>query len=325
MPNQPTSDPTRADRSMEERSSADQPQPGRPLVSVITAVYNCEAFLGEAIAGVLAQSYPQWEYWLVNDGSEDGTTEIARRAADAHPRRVHYLEHPGFQNRGACSSRNLALAHARGKYIAVLDADDFWLPNKLAEQVALAQRYPQAGLICGHSEYWLDWSGDAKDAGRNYVPPLAPGDRLYEPPELLRISYPLGPYGAPCPSSMLIDRELLGRIGGFDERFDRCQAYEDQALLAKLYLAAPVYVSKLCLDRYRVHPGSCCSVAERTGRLADARRVYFDWLREYLLAKNVTDDAIWRAWQRESLCYRRPVLHFLKRAAQAMKRWLRLG
>jgi glycosyltransferase involved in cell wall biosynthesis len=293
---------------------------GQPLVSVLTAVYNGEAFLAEAIAGVLAQSYPHWEYWLVNDGSTDGTAAIALRAAAANPERIHYLEHPGFANRGICSSRNLALSHARGEYIAILDADDLWLPHKLAEQVALARQYPQAGLIHGESEYWRDWSGDPKDSGKNHVPPVAPGDRLYPPPELMTVAYPLGPFGAPCPSSMLIRRELLLRLGGFEERFNRHQAYEDQALLAKLYLAAPVYVARRCWDRYRIHPNSCCAAAERGGELPEARRFYFEWLREYLAANHVADEAIWRAWRRETLCYRRPALHFLKRAGRRLKR-----
>lgn len=299
--------------------------PDQPLISVITTVYNGEAFLAEAIASVVAQSYPHWEYWLVNDGSTDGSTAIAREAAGADPERIHYLEHPGFANLGACSSRNLALARARGRYVAILDADDVWLPDKLAEQIALARKFPQAGLIYGNSEYWLDWSGDPKDAGKNHVPPLAPGDRLYQPTELTKIAYPLGPYGAPCPSSMLIDCELLRRLGGFEERFNRHQVYEDQVFLTRLHWAAPVYVSSRCLDRYRVHPNSCCAIAERTGKLSQSRRLYFEWLREFLVSENVTDPSIWQAWQRETFCHRHPVLHFLRRAAGRIQRSFRLA
>ncbi len=207
--------------------------------------------------------------------------------------------------------------------MAILDADDLWFPNKLAEQVALALQFPQAGLIYGCSEYWLDWSGHAEDAGKNHVPALAPGERLYQPPELTRIAYPLGAFGAPCPSDMLIDRELLCRIGGFEESFNRHQAFEDQVFLSKLYLAAPVYVSSRCWDRYRIHPDSCCAVAERSGKIAEARRNYFEWLRNYLVSQNVSDEIIWRAWRRETLCYRRPVLYFFTRAARRLGRALR--
>jgi glycosyltransferase involved in cell wall biosynthesis len=299
--------------------------PDQPLVSVITAVYNGEKFLAEAIAGVLAQTYDHWEYWLVNDGSSDGTTAIARQAAAGNPDRIHYLEHPGFQNRGLCASRNLALANARGKYIAILDADDLWFPHKLAEQVALAQQFPQAALIYGRSEYWLDWSGDPEDMGTNHIPELAPGDRLYQPPELMKITYPLGQLGSPPPSDMLIDREMFCKLGGFEEPFDRYQAtFEDQAFLAKIYLSSPVYVASRCWDRYRIHPDSLGAVGLRTGQLDVARRIYFDWLRDYLLSHNVSDPAIWDGWRRQTLCYRHPALFFFQRVARRLKRTLRL-
>jgi glycosyltransferase involved in cell wall biosynthesis len=292
-----------------------------PLVSVITAVYNCEAFLSEAIASVLAQTYTNWEYLLINDGSTDNTTAIACELADANPDRIHYLEHPGFANRGPCSSRNLGVAHARGQYIALLDADDVWLPNKLAEQLAIARRFPQAGLIHGLSEYWFDWTGNAEHAGRNSLPPLAPGDRLYNPPELLSLAFPLGPHGAPCPSDLLIASNVLREIGGFVEVLDR-NTYEDQALLAKLYLTAPVYVSSRCWDRYRIHPNSSCAVAERTGQAAKDRRLYFGWLRDYLIAQKIHDHGIWRAWRRETLRYRHPLLHLIQRAVRGIRRRL---
>ena len=295
----------------------------QPLISIITAVFNGEAFLPEAIASVLAQSYSNWEYWIVNDGSTDGTAGSALQAAAMHPDRIHYLQHPDGRNHGGCTSRNLALFQARGRYIAILDSDDAWLPHKLDEQVALALDYPEAGFIHGRSEYWYDWSGDPKDSGKNEVPPFAPGDRLYHPPELLRTSCPLGDCAPPCPSDMLINRELFCRLGGFETAFDRHFAFEDQAFLVKLYLATPAYVSSRVWDRYRVHGKSCCVEAERTGQIEQTRRVYYDWLREYLLARNVTDADLWRRWSLRTRCYRYPTLYRLLDKARRMKRAIR--
>jgi len=292
-----------------------------PLVSVLTAVYNGERFLPETIAGVVAQSYPHWEYWIVNDGSTDNTAAILKRAAAEHPGRILIVEHPGGVNRGLGASRNLALAHARGRYVALLDADDLWLPNKLAEQVALARQFPHAGLLYGRSEYWRDWSGDPQDAGKNETPPLVAGDRLYEPPKLMRLHIRHHPERVPCPSALLIDRELLCRLGGMEEAFDAQQAlFEDHALLAKLYLAAPVYVSSQCWDRYRIHPDSICAAAERSGALPAARRYYLEWLRGYLRSQNVTDQPIWDGWRRASLFYRHPAMHWVARAARRLRR-----
>ncbi len=294
-----------------------------PFVSILTAVFNGEAFLSETIAAVLAQDDSSWEYWIVNDGSNDATSNIAREAAAAHPDRIHYLEHPGCCNRGLCASRNLALTHSRGKYIAILDADDVWHPTKLTEQIVLARQFPHAGLIYGRSEYWHSWSGDPQDAAKDYVPTLAPGDRLYQPPDLLALTYPLGPFGAPCPSDLLIDRELLCSLGGFEESFDRVQSnYEDIAFLTKLYLAAPVYVSNRCWDRYRIHTDSMWATGERTGAAARGRRAYFRWAQNYLLSHNVSDQEIWRLWHRQTFRYRYPVLHLFARAGRRLRRTL---
>jgi glycosyltransferase involved in cell wall biosynthesis len=295
--------------------------PDQPLVSILTAVYNGEAFLAETIAAVLAQNYSDWEFWIVNDGSIDATAAIALQATTAHPDRIHYLEHPGRCNRGLCASRNLALANARGKFLAILDGDDVWLPFKLTEQVALAQQFPEAGLIYGRSEYWYSWSGDPADEAKNHVPALVPGERLYEPPDLLAFNHPFGPFGAPCPSDLLIDRELFCSLGGFEESFDRLQShYEDIAFLTKLYLATPVYVSNCCWDRYRIHPNSIWATGERTGAAVQGRRAYFQWAQNYLLSQDVSSEEIWQLWCDQTFRYRHPVLYFFTRAGRRLRR-----
>jgi glycosyltransferase involved in cell wall biosynthesis len=85
---------------------------------------------------------------LVDDGSTDASTKIARRYAEQYPERVRYLEHDGHQNRGMSASRNLGIRHAKGKYIGFLDADDVWLPEKLAEQTTILSLYPDAAMVC---------------------------------------------------------------------------------------------------------------------------------------------------------------------------------
>jgi len=294
----------------------------QPLVSVITAVYNGERFLAETVAAVAAQDYPNWEYWIVNDGSRDRTAEILREASIANPAHIHVLEHEGGINRGLCRSRNLALASASGEYVAIVDADDVWQPTKLSEQVSIARKYPEAGLIYGRSEYWHSWSSD-REQMKDHTPPLAPGDRLYHPPDLLNLSYPFGPHGAPCPSDLLIRKDLLVSLGGFEESFDRVQShYEDIALLTKLYLAAPVYVSNRCWDRYRIHADSIWATGERTGAAARGRRVYFDWAKSYFTSQRITAEEIWRSWRNQTMRYRHPFLYFFIRAGRRLRRGL---
>jgi teichuronic acid biosynthesis glycosyltransferase TuaG len=107
-----------------------------PLVSVITAAYNAEAFIGATIASVKAQSLTDWEMLVADDASTDRTTAIVAAAAADDPRiRLVRLE----KNGGVARARNTALAAARGRFIAFLDSDDLWLPQKLQRQVAFMQ------------------------------------------------------------------------------------------------------------------------------------------------------------------------------------------
>jgi glycosyltransferase involved in cell wall biosynthesis len=178
-----------------------------PLVSIVTTFLNAERFLQEAIESVLTQTYDDWELLLVDDGSTDRSTQIALRHADQYPEKVRYLEHADHQNRGTSASRNLGIRESQGRYIAFLDADDVWLPNKLAEQVAILEAEPEAAMVYGLSQYWRSWTGHPEDAHRDTTPPLgiAPGT-LVRPPTLLTRSLE-ATARAPCPSDLLERRQ----------------------------------------------------------------------------------------------------------------------
>jgi glycosyltransferase involved in cell wall biosynthesis len=104
-----------------------------PLVSIITPVYNAAPWLLEMLASVRAQTLTDWEQILVDDGSSDSSVAIAEAAAQQDPR-FRLIRTP--RNMGPSSARNLAIEAARGRFIAFLDADDLWLPEKLARSVA---------------------------------------------------------------------------------------------------------------------------------------------------------------------------------------------
>src|SRR5262249_36292098 len=143
--------------------------PIKPLVSIIIPFLNAEKFLQETIESVFTQTYTNWEILLVDDGSIDSSTSIAQRYAEQSPSEVRYLEHANHQNQGVCASRNLGVSKARGKYIALLDADDVWLPHKLEQQVAILESQPEAGMVYGASQYWYGWTGVIEDAQRDFV------------------------------------------------------------------------------------------------------------------------------------------------------------
>ena len=100
------------------------------LVSVIMPSYNCGAFVAESIRSVLAQTYPYWELLFIDDGSTDDTSEIVGAFRD---NRIRCFRNE--KNDGAARSRNRALREAKGRWIAFLDADDLWEPNKLEKQI----------------------------------------------------------------------------------------------------------------------------------------------------------------------------------------------
>jgi len=100
-----------------------------PAVSCIVIFLNEERFLAEAIGSVLAQDHEPWELLLVDDGSTDGSAAIAHTFVQRHPDRVRYLQHADGATLGMSAARNLGLAHARGRYVGFLDADDVWLPE----------------------------------------------------------------------------------------------------------------------------------------------------------------------------------------------------
>lgn len=248
----------------------------RPRVSVICIFHNEEQFLEEAIESVLAQTYGDYELLLVDDGSRESSSAIARGYAARLPQRVRYLEHDDHANRGMSATRNLGLEHARGELIAFIDADDVWLPNKLSEQVALMDARAAAAAVFGAVLRWKSWAGGCD----RYIFSGTVRDGCSAPPDTSLALYPIGIARTPPPSVAMIRRSAIDAVGGFDERFRGM--FEDQAFFAKIYLQKPVYFSTRVWLKYRRHAGSCSETAIREGNLPQYRRFFFDWLDEYL-------------------------------------------
>jgi glycosyltransferase involved in cell wall biosynthesis len=281
-------------------------------VSGITTFLNGERFIAEAIESVLAQTYVDWELLLVDDGSTDGATSIAKSYAARYPDRIRYLEHEGHRNRGISASRNVGLAAARGAYVAILDADDIWLPDKLTDQVALLEARPEVGLMYGNALYWHSWTGRPEDRPRDHYASLGVADGVVPGWHLLA-SQLRRPSTVPCPHSLLVRTEVLRRVGGFEDVFTGM--FEDQVWYAKLFLDGPVLVLNRSWERYRIHEDSCCAVARRDGSTESARLEYLEWLESYLRAVPATEREVYVALRRSLWPYRYPRLHGLWRRA----------
>lgn len=270
-------------------------------VSVITIFLDEQRFLDEAVRSVLGQTHADLEYLLVDDGSSDGSSEIARRWAAADSR-VRYLEHPGHANRGMSASRNLGIAHARGDLCAFLDGDDVWEPAKLARQVELFERDPRLDWSYGAPLYWHRWpravAAPEAEAPRDDALQeigLEPGT-VCDPPSLVARFLAAGE-ATPCTCDLIVRRAVVERVGGFVDEF--AGMYEDQAFCTKLALAGRCVIGPPALSRYRQHADSCCATAFATGAQVEARRRFLDWTRRYLIEQRVTDRRIHRALRRQ--------------------------
>lgn len=128
-------------------SLKNQPIPMTPLISVIMPAYNALPYIDQAIRSVLDQDYPNIELIVVDDGSRDGTPELAEQFGD----RVKVLRQ---KNAGPAAARNRGIAESRGDFIAFLDADDVWLPGKASMQVRYLQNHPEVGVVYGDFRHW---------------------------------------------------------------------------------------------------------------------------------------------------------------------------
>ncbi len=197
-------------------------------VSVVIPCYNYGAFVAETVDSALAQTVPPHEVIVVDDGSTDDTRERLAPYAD----RIRYVHQA---NGGLSAARNRGIAEATGDWIALLDADDLWHPEKTALQLRALERYPEARLI-----------GAA--AGPRAMPEHLPAESairtLDVPAFLLRAPF--------APSSALIRRDCLQRVGGFDEQLRSVEDRDMWLRIAVHHLA--ILVETPCWW-YRLHAG----------------------------------------------------------------------
>jgi glycosyltransferase involved in cell wall biosynthesis len=286
-----------------------------PLVSVIMIFLNAEKFIQEAIESMLNQTYLNWELILVDDGSTDTSTQIARQYAHQYLDKIRYVQHQNHQNRGMSASRNQGIRESRGEYIAFLDADDVYLPEKLERQVALLNSQPAAAMVYGTTQYWFSWTGKPEDYSHDSMRTLGVRvDRLYRPSELVA-RFLANTARTPATCSVLIRREAVEKVRGFEEHF--AGMFEDQVFFYKLCVQEPVYVESGCWSRYRQHPDSHVYVSRRTGkwdpghRLSPTRADFLRWLESYLTEQNVGDPKIRQLLRKELWSYQHPQLYSL--------------
>ena len=258
------------------------------LVSVLMPAYNAGPFLAPAIESVLRQTHQQWELLVVDDGSTDGTADVARRHAARDPR-VRVLAHPDGAHLGTSATRLLGLRHATGEYVAPLDADDLWLPTKLERQLGELRAHEGIDFLVAPILDWYSWTGRPEDASRDRLVSAGhAAGATFAAPELLSLLL-RHPESAPWTTSMLVRRDAM--LDALPEPEFR-DLYEDQVWYAKLCLAHAGMASGACLAKYRRHPQSTDTVGVSGGREPETRVRFLEWLGRYLDERDVRDPAL---------------------------------
>lgn len=258
------------------------------LVSVVIPSYNMAQYLPQAVQSVLAQSYTNLEVQIIDDGSNDDTPEVVQQW-QADPRvRVHRQPNGGLPH-----ARNQGIALTRGPFIALLDADDTWVPDKLSRQMALFQGRPEVGVV--YSSYQrMDSAGQ----------PL-----WTEPPRMHRgwVSGALLIENFIPVSSAVVRRECFARCGAFDEALRMGQDYEMWLRLSPHYqfdfVAAPtlryrIWGGQLSLDyrkRYENGIRTMQRFLDNNPGIVDGGVVRSAWAHTYTGRGNVT---LWRGRDR---------------------------
>ena len=214
-----------------------------PLVSVVIPAYNCAPFISETLESVYRQTYTNLEIVLVDDGSTDDTPS----ALAPHMDRIRYLYQ---ENKGTAAARNAGIQMAKGDLIAFLDNDDLWFPEKIDLQVRVLQEHPECGLVftdgkeidgsrvlrdslmANHLQSWIDQRDDQDSRVMH--------GWLFN--ELITLNFICSASG------VMVRKQSVKRIGGFDERIAIADDYDLYLRMARLY---PMAYLRPCLYVWR--------------------------------------------------------------------------
>ena len=206
-----------------------------PAVSVIIPAYNLARFLPLAVQSVFKQTLQDFEVIVVDDGSTDETREVVQPFMEDGRFRYIYQE-----NQGLSATRNTGIRAAKGKYIALLDADDTFLPHKLAVQTAWLQENDEYGMVVS-GYYYMDEQGNPVNEQHPWLrmPRLETVDWLFDCPIV--------------PHSVLVKKYWLERVGGFDTQYRRVEDWDMWIRLA--HAGCKMGWVEEVIGGYRVFPG----------------------------------------------------------------------
>jgi len=286
-----------------------------PTVSVIMSAYNAEAFLREAMDSILAQTFHDFELIVIDDGSDDRTQEILAEYSDPRIRVIH-----NKGGLGAGAARNRGLHVARGKYIAVQDADDASVPERLAQQVAYFEANPEVGLI-GSTQFYVstpqtlaetfphirdfrypDVALNPAMEGRLefdttwlFLPSNGPSIALcVSPLSDLAITWTLLLHCALANPTVMFRRALYARLGGFSEKPEH-RYCEDYVMFSRFARHTRVANLEAPLVTHRGHSAST-SVRNEAAQFRQTEAVKQENL-GWIMGRESVPQVTWSAWR----------------------------
>ena len=248
----------------------------RPFISVVIPTYNRARQVKAALESVLAQTYPELEAIVVDDGSTDGTGEALQQLISqqgGNGKQIRYFFQP---NQGQSAARNKGIAEARGEWIAFLDSDDVWLPEKLEWQVRAIEQFMNECGACFTDARFVNHLGMDTTAfrgvGRRYEQDIG-----IDPDAVRNLAKSFANYWV---SALLARADLVKQIAGFDPHI---QFAEDHDFNFRLSLVTSFcYVNKplVQIDRGASPPGSTCRPWDKFEvRLRGQQCMFEKWLR----------------------------------------------
>jgi glycosyltransferase involved in cell wall biosynthesis len=267
-----------------------------PEVSVVIPCYNQGRFLAEAVQSALNQGDIPVECLVVDDGSTDDTAQVLDELVKQFGlEKVRALRHPNGENRGVCASRNLALDQAKGKFIGFLDADDAWLPGKLAQQLAVLNRLPSVGLVFGPIR-------NVKSPERGELMTMEASEESawnealetrLEPFSMTEILLSRSVIASPTP---LLSREVLGdlrfTVGKVSQK--RGVQFEDWLMWLLLSVRVKFYCLAEPLALYRTHGDQHTRTFTNRKRVADHIWGTYEVFKIFLADRAVSAHANWQ-------------------------------
>lgn len=273
-------------------------------VSVIMSVYNGDRFLRMAIESILAQSYRNFEFLIINDGSKDRSPEILRNYA----RRDDRIRVLNQANQGLTFSLNRLIQESKGELLARMDGDDVAQPDRLLRQVEFLRQHPQ--VVCvGTGQRWID------EDGLTLLECLPPQDNQTLQAQLLSGRTEI------CHPTAMVRRQAIGAVGGYDLQFTCAQDLDLWLRLGEIGELANL--PNILLD-YRIHTDSVSERRINQQRVNVKLACQLAWQRRGIEGHYEADNS-WRyqfllqcGWQLLSQGYRRKAIAYARRAVQAM-------